>query len=308
MITWSKTVENKTSVDGESKGTVVQVKSTVAWGNVTSTPTTLAGYGITDAYTKAQSDARYLRKDQDDTTAFNLTVQNITQNGSVPAGVGSFGSQYLSGMLDTNFVTLADGESLVYDSATSKWLNTTISTGSVSVWGDIGGTLSNQTDLQTALDTKIGGTIASTRIAYGTGTDIIGGDSSFVYSGGKVGIGISSPSHKLSIGSGAGDTTSMLQINTADGDKIYLTSYGATGSRISLGASWATEYKAGQGLITEQGSHVFYTTSVSGYSAKMSIIANGNVGIGNIAPAYKLDVSGNARFTSTVTATNFIQT
>ncbi len=59
MITWSKTVENKTSVDGESKGTIVQVKSTVAWSNVTGKPTTLAGYGITDAYTKAQSDAAY---------------------------------------------------------------------------------------------------------------------------------------------------------------------------------------------------------------------------------------------------------
>lgn len=59
MITWSKTVENKTSVDGESKKTVVQVKSTVAWGNVTGTPTTIAGYGITDAYTKVESDAAY---------------------------------------------------------------------------------------------------------------------------------------------------------------------------------------------------------------------------------------------------------
>ena len=31
-----------------------------------------------------------------------------------------------------------------------------------------------------------------------------------------------------------------------------------------------------------------------------------NVGIGNTAPTYKLDVTGTGRFTSTVTATNFI--
>ena len=32
----------------------------------------------------------------------------------------------------------------------------------------------------------------------------------------------------------------------------------------------------------------------------------GNVGIGTTGPTYKLDVSGTGRFTSTVTATNFI--
>jgi predicted nucleic acid-binding protein len=38
----------------------------------------------------------------------------------------------------------------------------------------------------------------------------------------------------------------------------------------------------------------------------MRITDVGNVGIGTTSPSYKLDVSGNGRFTSTVTATNFI--
>ena len=33
--------------------------TSVPWSGVTSTPTTLAGYGITDAYTKTAADARY---------------------------------------------------------------------------------------------------------------------------------------------------------------------------------------------------------------------------------------------------------
>jgi hypothetical protein len=38
----------------------------------------------------------------------------------------------------------------------------------------------------------------------------------------------------------------------------------------------------------------------------MRIRSDGNVGIGTPTPAYLLDVSGTGRFTSTVTATNFI--
>jgi hypothetical protein len=43
-----------------SAGAVVTVGgASIAWAQVTGTPTTLAGYGITDAYTKAAADARY---------------------------------------------------------------------------------------------------------------------------------------------------------------------------------------------------------------------------------------------------------
>ena len=40
----------------------------VTWGDLTSHPTTLAGYGITDAYTKSQSDGRYVKKSGDTMT------------------------------------------------------------------------------------------------------------------------------------------------------------------------------------------------------------------------------------------------
>ena len=50
-----------TSVDGESTGTstgAAQV-TTIDWSNVANTPTTLAGYGISDARTKAESNSLY---------------------------------------------------------------------------------------------------------------------------------------------------------------------------------------------------------------------------------------------------------
>ena len=40
-------------------------KPTYAFSEITGKPTTLAGYGITDAYTKTQADGRYVKKSGD---------------------------------------------------------------------------------------------------------------------------------------------------------------------------------------------------------------------------------------------------
>lgn len=48
----------------DAQGRVTGVTNTTitpAWSNITGTPTTLGGYGITDAYTKTSSDARYVQ-------------------------------------------------------------------------------------------------------------------------------------------------------------------------------------------------------------------------------------------------------
>jgi hypothetical protein len=73
------------------------------------------------------------------------------------AGGGS-GATALSGLSDVVLGALADNNLLAYDSATGKWINQTAAQAGIgagsAAWGGITGTLSAQTDLQTALDAK----------------------------------------------------------------------------------------------------------------------------------------------------------
>lgn len=61
----------------------------------------------------------------------------------------------ISDMQDVDLAAIANGVSLVYNTGTSKWECQVIG-GASTDWGDIGGTLSNQTDLQSALNAKLG--------------------------------------------------------------------------------------------------------------------------------------------------------
>ena len=56
----------------------------------------------------------------------------------------------LQDLTDVSIETLEDGQILVYDSETQKWINDEI----ITQWGDISGTLSQQTDLNNALNNK----------------------------------------------------------------------------------------------------------------------------------------------------------
>lgn len=78
-------------------------------------------------------------------------------------GGGSASKDYALGDLtDVATATLSDGQVLAYDSASGTWINSTSAAGGTA-WGDITGTLSDQTDLQAVLDTKIDN---ATAIAY----------------------------------------------------------------------------------------------------------------------------------------------
>lgn len=83
-------------------------------------------------------------------------------NVSIDAGVTT-----LAGLSDILFSTLTNADHLVYNSSIAKWENNP-SSASVA-WGGITGTLSNQTDLQTELDAKVGD----------TGNEIIAGIKTF---------------------------------------------------------------------------------------------------------------------------------
>ena len=82
----------------------------------------------------------------DVTTALGYTPYNSTN----PDGFISSAS--LSGLTDTSISSPAGGQIIIYNSTSGKWENANAPV--AAVWGNITGTLSNQTDLQNALNAK----------------------------------------------------------------------------------------------------------------------------------------------------------
>ena len=82
----------------------------------------------------------------DVTNALGYTPYNATN----PDGFIS--SAAIASLTDVNLTGLADGQVLKYNSTTQKWENSAVGGGGT--WGSITGTLSDQTDLQDALDAK----------------------------------------------------------------------------------------------------------------------------------------------------------
>jgi len=75
--------------------------SSINWSKITGTPTTLSGYGITDAYTKTESDNKFVPYTGANANV-NLGSNNITANSFIKAGGTS--SQFLKadGSVDTS--------------------------------------------------------------------------------------------------------------------------------------------------------------------------------------------------------------
>lgn len=127
--------------------------TSVSFSDLTSHPTTLAGYGITDAYTKTEADAKFMT-----IAAFENLFSALDSNGdpvshpyasgvaSIKASVGLWTEQYLSALglnssgsgggaialddlvnVDLNSPT--NGQVLMYDAANNKWYNGTVSGG-----------------------------------------------------------------------------------------------------------------------------------------------------------------------------------
>ena len=87
-------------------------------------------------------------------------------------GGGGGGAHKLHDLSDINFSGISDGDVLVYNSATSEFEFEAQS--SAGVWGGIGGTLSNQTDLQSALDAKASIASLATVAFSGAHSDLSG--------------------------------------------------------------------------------------------------------------------------------------
>jgi len=126
------------------------------------------------------------------------------------------------------------------------------------------------------------------------------------YFGGNVGIGATVPTHALSFGN-AQDQTIWVEntANTVSGKALTIQA-GSTvtgGTSDLAGGNLKLSSGAGTGTGASTISFLTGTTLPSGntlqtLSEKMTILGNGNVGIGNISPAKTLDITGTQGITT----------
>ena len=142
---------------------------------------------------------------------------------------------------------------------------------------------------------------SNTQVIYNS-SGVLAGSNSFVFNGGNVGIGTTSPVAYIDAAlavraieiSGAGRSGIRLTDSTSVNQVLDI---GVNGSKAYIGAVYSTtptiEYNAFS-------THAFITNAIE----RMRITSGGSVGIGTTSPAYKLDVSGTLGVTGASTFTS----
>ena len=127
---------------------------------------------------------------------------------------------------------------------------------------------------------------------------------------GNVGIGVNTPSAKLEINSS--DGTETLRLHKSDtniveneiiGEMLFTTADTTLNAdRKVIGAIKCFAEENFSGANSNEGSLQFFTANATDLrnsgspTPRMVIDEDGNIGIGQVSPGYKLDVNGNARF------------
>lgn len=154
------------TVDSKGRLTAAnQVTITPAWISVTGKPTTISGYGITDALQLTTA------------AAMSLGTANAAGTATVAARADHVHQvPTVEQLANTNVVNAVDGDTLVWDMATGEWINTpqsTVNSGTasklqtarnISLGGDASGTAS----FDGSADITISATLANTAVVAGS--------------------------------------------------------------------------------------------------------------------------------------------
>jgi len=116
---------------------------------------------------------------------------------------------------------------------------------------------------------------------------------------GNVGIGTASPAGKLSVVSGDNDglVLATTQASAGQGPVMQFNYNGGTGATTRIA-------RIRGGVQSGGGGDIYFETAPSGsgsFGTKMTILREGDVGIGTVSPGYKLDVNGSFNVAATST-------
>ena len=231
---------------------------TQAFSTITSTPTTVAGYGITDAVSTSALSSY-------------LPLAGGTIDGSLIIDTDTSAQPFYitrSGATDQSLKIYVDDQNAIFESIQDETAD------------DYGGFIFNM---------DVGTTHPYFDVRKNNSTIMR------VDGGGNVGIGTTSPSNKLDIAGGLEvNAEAYIRSTNNVGLRIQTTDQGTTGTdglRVGLNATHAFVWQY------ENLPLAFATNG----SQKATILANGNFGIGNAAPSYKLDVNGDFRVVNAAT-------
>lgn len=285
--------------------------TTISFASITGKPTTLSGYGITDAL-NINGVATSATKLANVKTIWGQNFDGLENvSGSINNVIDIIANTYALHNSTTNpYLKLAsnglDWYTQVYQDklhlgyGISKSLNID-SSGNVSIAGNLSfNTSANQINTTSAVELALnyaGGGARHTSIFNGQGGFVMR-----AHSNGNVGIGTSEPQYRLDV-----DGTTRIS------DKLYLDRNNVNNT---IGFRNNGVDKVSCGYEYTQSGFTFYnfTSTKNLFIAdngdlrydNFIVKSSGNVGIGTTSPSYKLDVNGSGQFTDSLITKNVI--